>query len=241
MDPAASAAVRLALRNGLVTVGTVALLLLVPAGLTPGGTWLWPRGIAFVIGYGALHMGGELVLAAMRPAHFRVRQQGVVAARDRRQPLLDAIGAVALVLFASAWLAFIPVDVFTLHLLPGPPPWASWLGGGVAAVGMLLTPLAVWENRFATPNVQDQTGEGQHVVSTGVYRLIRHPIYLGNLLLVAGAALWLGSTAALFGVVLVLAMTLGRIRLEERDLNARLPDYADYARRVPWRLIPFVF
>jgi protein-S-isoprenylcysteine O-methyltransferase Ste14 len=234
-------AVRRALRGGAVTTATVALLLLVPAGLAPGGAWLWPQGIAFVVGYAAIFVGGDLVLARWRPAHFWVRQQNVVAPSDRKQPLSDAIGAVALIVFASAWLAFIPLDVFWLHLLPAPPMAARWLGGAAAALGVALPSIAAWENRFATPNVQDQTAEGQHVVDTGVYRLIRHPLYLGTLLLFTGASLWLGSTAASFGVIALLAATLARIRLEERDLRNRLPAYADYARRVPWRLIPWVF
>jgi protein-S-isoprenylcysteine O-methyltransferase Ste14 len=234
-------AVSRALRGGTITLATVTLLLLVPAGLAPGGTWLWPRGVAFVVGYAAIFVGGDLVLARWRPAHFWVRQQGVVAAKDRKQPLSDAIGAVALIVFASAWLAFIPLDVFWLHLLPAPAPAVAWIGGAAAALGVALPSVAAWENRFATPNVQDQTAEGQHVVETGVYRVIRHPLYLGNLLLFVGASLWLGSIAASLGAIVLLAATLARIRLEERDLRDRLPAYADYARRVPWRLIPFVF
>jgi protein-S-isoprenylcysteine O-methyltransferase Ste14 len=108
-------------------------------------------------------------------------------------------------------------------------------------LGAALTPIAVWENRFATPNVQDQTSQGQAIVETGVYRLVRHPIYLGNLLLSGGAPLWLGSYAGAYvGLGVVLVMTVGRIVIEERDLRARLPDYGAYARRVRARLIPFV-
>jgi protein-S-isoprenylcysteine O-methyltransferase Ste14 len=111
---------------------------------------------------------------------------------------------------------------------------------GIAAVGVgaALTPLAVWENRFATPNVQQQAG--QTIVCTGVYRLIRHPIYLGNLLLTAGTSLWLGSYASLWGFAVLLLATIGRIAIEERDLRARAPEYAAYAKQVPARLIPFV-
>ena len=63
---------------------------------------------------------------------------------------------------------------------------------------------------------------------------------MGNLLLFAGAALWLGSTAALIGVSVHLAATLARIRIEEAFLRENLPDYAAYAARVRARLIPFV-
>lgn len=219
----------------------IAVLLLTPAGLVRGGTWLWVRGLTFVAALGVISGAGNLALAIWRPQHFRVRQQSVVASRDKRQPLLDAIGAAGLLGFGAAWTIFIPIDVFHLHLLPAPALWVSSLGALAAAVGAALTPLAVWENRFATPNVQDQSGQGQQIVDTGVYSLIRHPIYLGNLLLTGGEALWLGSyAAALIGVGVLLIATVGRIAIEERQLRAQFPEYAAYARRVRARLLPFL-
>jgi protein-S-isoprenylcysteine O-methyltransferase Ste14 len=194
-----------------------------------------------VVIYACAQLAGQLALAIWRPAHFRVRQQSVVAARDRGQPRMDAVGSALLVAFAVAWFAFIPLDVFRLHLLPAPAAWISWLGALMAALGVTATTSAVWENRFATPNVQDQTARGQQVVDTGIYRLVRHPIYLGYALLIGGEALWLGSTAAaLIGAGVYLAATAWRITIEERDLRARLPAYDAYARRVRGRLIPFV-
>jgi protein-S-isoprenylcysteine O-methyltransferase Ste14 len=232
--PPVGEALRAALRN--TAVGAV--LLLAPAAAL--GTWIWPAGIAFVTANAAIQLAGNLALAIRRPAHFHIRQQNVVAARDRGQPRIDAIGSAILVGFGIAWMAFIPLDVFRLHLLPGPP-WLTWFGALAAALGSAVTRLAVWENRFATPNVQDQSADGQQVVQTGVYGLVRHPIYLGYALQTAGLALWLGSpAAALIGAGVYLAATLGRIRIEERDLRARLPAYEAYARRVRGRLIPFV-
>lgn len=228
-------AVGAALRDAAI----YAVLLLGAAALL--GVWVWPAGLAFVGAYACLQLAANLVLATWRPAHFRVRQQSVVAAREKKQPAADAIGSALLVGFAIAWTAFIPLDVFRLHLLPPPAPWLAWGGGALAVLGVGLTTLAVWENRFATPNVQDQTASGQHVVTTGVYAFIRHPIYAGYFLLIGGQALWLGSTtAALIGDGVYLASSLWRIAVEERDLRARLPAYAAYARQVRGRLIPFV-
>jgi len=230
-----------AVRSALLGHAPGACLLLVPTGLVPGGTWLWFRGLAFVGAFAAISIAGNVALAICRPAHLRVRQQSVVASPEQRQPLIDAIGSAALIAFGMGWLVFIAMDVFRLHLLPAPSLWVSVLGALGAVLGAALTPLAVWENRFATPNVQDQTSQGQAIVETGVYRLVRHPIYLGNLLLSGGAPLWLGSYAgALIGVAVLSVMTVGRIVIEERDLRARLPAYKDYASRVRARLIPFV-
>jgi hypothetical protein len=77
-------------------------LLLIPAGLLPGGTWIWPRGLAFIAAYGSVNGVGNLVLAVRREAHFQVRQQSVVAAREKRQPLIDAIGSVSLLAVGAA-------------------------------------------------------------------------------------------------------------------------------------------
>ncbi|HEX3406133.1 MAG TPA: isoprenylcysteine carboxylmethyltransferase family protein [Caulobacteraceae bacterium] len=224
-----------ALRNAAVC----AILLLAPAALL--GIWVWPAGVAFVAANAVLQLAGNLALATWRPAHFRIRRQGVVAGKHRGQPRVDAVGSAILVGVALAWTAFIPLDVFRLHMLPAPAAWVTWTGALAAALGFVVATLAVWENRFATPNVQDQSAGGQQVVQSGIYGLVRHPIYLGYALQIGGQALWLGSTAAaLIGVGIYLAATLGRIRIEERDLNARLPAYAAYARRVRGRLIPFV-
>jgi protein-S-isoprenylcysteine O-methyltransferase Ste14 len=238
-QPAPSAPIGQAMRAVLRDVGLSAVLLLAPAALLDA--WPWPAGLAFLGAYAAAQVAGNLALAIWRPAHFRVRQQSVVARKDRGQPRMDAVGSAMLVAFALAWFAFIPLDVFRLHLLSMPATWIRWGGALAAALGVATTMLAVWENRFATPNVQDQTASGQQVIDTGVYRLVRHPIYLGYALLIGGEALWLGSTAAaLIGVGVYLAATVWRITIEERDLRGRLPAYDAYARRVRGRLIPFV-
>ena len=237
-EPPAKPPIKEALVGACRSAALPAVLLLAPAAAL--GTWIWPAGLAFVAASAALQLASNLALAKWRPAHFRVRQQSVVAARGSGQPRGDAIGSAILVGFGALWTAFIPLDALRLHLLPAAA-WLAWIGALAAALGFAVTTLAVWENRFATPNVQDQTARGQHVVQSGVYSLVRHPIYLGYALQTAGLALWLGSpAAALIGVGVYLGATLGRIRIEERDLRARLPAYEGYAKRVRGRLIPFL-
>lgn len=227
--------------KSLFGLAPVAVLLLLPAGLAANGTWIWQRGLVFLAGYGAISTLGNVALAVWRPHHFEARDQSVVAGQEKGQPLADAVGSALLLVFGAVWVVLVPLDVFSLHLLPAPTSGIAVAGGVCALVGAALYPLAAWENQFATPNVQDQAERGQRVIDTGVYALIRHPIYLGNLLLVGGAALWLGSTAAaLLGLAVILAFTIGRIRIEEAHLRAKLPGYNAYAERVRARLIPFL-
>ena len=75
-----------AVRAGLMGVPILSALLLIPAGLVPGGTWFWPHGLAFVAAYVAVNTLGNLALAVWRPAHFEVRQQSVVAAQISSSP-----------------------------------------------------------------------------------------------------------------------------------------------------------
>ncbi|WP_293904810.1 isoprenylcysteine carboxylmethyltransferase family protein [Phenylobacterium sp.] len=225
----------------LAVVMAVAALLLVPAGLTAGGTWVWLRAWIAVAAIAIASGAGSAALAVFRPANFAMRQQGPVASKPQRQPLIDAVGLVAFLVYLVAWTAFIPLDVFSLRLLPSPSTAASLAGGLACVAGLLITQVAVAQNKFAAPTIHDQSADGQMVVDTGLYGLVRHPLYAGNLLFYAGLALWLGSTAALVGVVGLLLFTLARIVIEEGYLRANLPAYADYARRVRGRLIPFVF
>jgi protein-S-isoprenylcysteine O-methyltransferase Ste14 len=228
------------LAAGLAQVAVLAALLLIPAGLVPGGTWLWPHGLWFVGVYGAITLASTMGLAVLRPDNFAVRQESVVADRGKKQPLIDAVGSAVLVVFAAGWLAFVPLDVFDLHLLAAPGPVAMALGGVSALIGAALINLAVWQNRFATPNLQDQSERGQRVIDSGIYALIRHPIYSGNFWLFGGLSVWLGSYAALAGLAVLAIATAARIAMEERHLMANLPGYEDYARRVRGRLIPYL-
>jgi len=218
-------------------IAAAAVLLLAPAGIV-GGVWAWPRAWGFLAAFGLASLVGSVTLAVTAPASFKVRQQGLVAARAKRQPLVDAVGSIVYLLYMMAWTAFIPVDVFRLRLLPPPGAAVSALGAAATLAGVAVAYAAIAQNRFAAPTIHDQTPDGQRVIDTGLYGVVRHPFYAGMLLVYGGAALWLGSYAALIGASGFLVMTLARIVIEEAYLRRMLPAYAGYARRVRGRLIP---
>jgi protein-S-isoprenylcysteine O-methyltransferase Ste14 len=223
----------------LPVIFAVATLVLAPARMI-SGVWSWPSAWWFLATYGTLSLAGSVALAVARPASFKVRQQGVIAARDKRQPLVDAVGSVFYALCIAAWLAFIPVDVFRLRLLPAPAAPISAAGAAAVIAGVVIAHVAIAQNRFAAPTIHDQTEDGQRVIDTGLYALVRHPFYAGMLLIYAGLALWLGSYAALICASGFLIMTLARILIEEAYLRQTLPSYAGYARRVRSRLVPYL-
>lgn len=229
-----------ALRGALgpfpMVVGMAVVLLGTPGLLE--GVWVWPTAWAFLGVFGGGSMVGSGLLAALRPASFRVRQQGVIAAPEKKQPWIDAVGLPAYLAFMAGWFAFIPLDVFRLKLMPPPSEGVQILGAVGVVVGLCIAFAAIGQNRFAAPTIHDQSAEGQQVIQTGLYGLVRHPFYAGMLLVYAGTALWLGSYAAAIASAAFLVLTLARIVIEERYLRDHLPGYGAYAQRVRARLIP---
>ncbi|MBC8086066.1 MAG: isoprenylcysteine carboxylmethyltransferase family protein [Phycisphaerae bacterium] len=128
------------------------------------------------------------------------------------------------------------LDVFRWHVLPSPTPFVSTFGLVLFALGWSLKQLALWTNAFATTVVRVQGA--QTVADAGVYAVVRHPFYAADPRILVGLGLWPASYAA--AVVPVTLMVI-RLQLEERFLRRRLPGYAEYALRVPYRLIPGVW
>ncbi|QZA08936.1 isoprenylcysteine carboxylmethyltransferase family protein [Mycolicibacter heraklionensis] len=119
-------------------------------------------------------------------------------------------------------------------------PTAVCLFGDVlVAAGLVLAMAVVIQNGYAAANVTVEAG--QALVSTGLYGLVRHPMYTGNVLLMAGTPLALGSY---WGLVLLLpgmALLIVRIFDEERLLTQELSGYREYTARVRYRLLPYVW
>ena len=94
-------------------------------------------------------------------------------------------------------------------------------------------------NTYAAANVRVE--QGQRVVDTGVYGLMRHPMYFGALFLIVGTPLALGSWWTLLLTPVFLLLLYFRIASEEKVLVRDLAGYAEYQRKVRYRLIPFVW
>lgn len=122
------------------------------------------------------------------------------------------------------------------------PPWlqALSLAGVAASYAFVFWAMAV--NRFFSSIVRIQTDRGQHVVASGPYAYIRHPGYLGGIVIVLCSGPSLGSwfAAAIF-VVSGLPLLLYRAVTEDRVLRNELPGYEAYAGRVRWRLVPGIW
>ncbi|MHC4573972.1 MAG: methyltransferase family protein, partial [Planctomycetota bacterium] len=109
---------------------------------------------------------------------------------------------------------------------------------GVLALSYAGAFWAMWANKFFSRVVRIQTERGHYVVQDGPYRFVRHPGYLAGSFTLPGMALVLGSVWALIPAGLCIILLIVRTYLEDATLKKELPGYADYAKKVRFRLLP---
>ena len=118
------------------------------------------------------------------------------------------------------------------------PAWLCLLGDVLIAAGIGFAMLVIVQNNYAAATVTVETG--QFVVSPGVYKFVRHPMYVGNVIMMVGIPLALGSYWGLLVVPGVLVL-VSRILDEEKMLTQELGGYREYTQRVRYRLLPYVW
>jgi protein-S-isoprenylcysteine O-methyltransferase Ste14 len=96
-------------------------------------------------------------------------------------------------------------------------------------------------NAFLSTRVRIQEDRGHRVVTTGPYRMVRHPMYAATIIGFAGVSLLLGSWWAFVPGAVCTVLFIIRTALEDRTLQAELPGYKDYAARTRYRLLPGVW
>ena len=107
---------------------------------------------------------------------------------------------------------------------------------------MLFFMASMNANEFAETTVTIQEERGQKVIDTGIYSMVRHPMYTGFIFFIIGVNVWLGTYLSLFLSLFFLAIALRfRINIEEKTLLNDLEGYEDYCKKVRARLIPYLF
>jgi protein-S-isoprenylcysteine O-methyltransferase Ste14 len=207
----------------------IGLLLFVPAGtIHYWQGWVY-LGIYFIASFSI-----TLYLAKRDPALLQRRMRGGPTAEKRTSQraamLLATIGFIAAMVVPAVDHRFRWSTV---------PLFAVVLGDILTALWFCVAFLVFRENTFSAATVQ--IAEGQTVVSTGPYAIVRHPMYAGGLFSFIGTSLALGSWWGMLALLIVLPALVWRLLDEERLLQANLPGYAEYSRRVRYRLIPGVF
>ncbi|MBL1178895.1 methyltransferase family protein [Pantanalinema sp. GBBB05] len=204
----------------------------------PAGTLNWWRAWVF-LGVVAVSVIATMIIAFRE--NEELWKERLKPPIQQGQPLVDKIIISLFVLAFFALVAAIPLDVFRFHLLSRPGAIASGLGLLLFIAGWWMIAFSFKENTFAAPVVKHQAERHQTVVDTGVYSIVRHPMYAGAVLLMIGMPLWLESYgAALFAIVPIILLAV-RIVFEEKFLKQELSGYDAYTERIRYRLLPYVW
>jgi len=202
------------------------------------GDWQWIEGWIFVAIFWIFSIITSVRMYFKDPALFKERFSSPV---QKEQKSWDKIVIFLIIIAYLAWMLISPLDAKRFGWSPPFPFFIKALGTILAVGGFWLFHETFKENTFAAPVVKLQEERKQHVISTGVYGVVRHPLYLAASLYVIGGALLMGSIfGSLCGLALVIVVALRSIG-EERMLRNELEGYEEYMRRVRWRLIPYVF
>jgi protein-S-isoprenylcysteine O-methyltransferase Ste14 len=204
----------------------------------PAGTVHWWRAWVLLGVLVAATVATVVGIFRTRQDLLRERMKGVI---QKGQPTVDRVIVLAFVMAFGASMVLIPLDVFHYHLLPKPSVWVSSLGMMLVVLGWAIISLVFKENAFAAPVVRHQAEREHKVIDTGVYAIVRHPMYAGIFLFNVGMALWLESYAAALAAIVPIGLLAVRIVFEERFLREELLGYALYTEKVRYRLIPFVW
>jgi protein-S-isoprenylcysteine O-methyltransferase Ste14 len=219
--------------------------------LTAVYLFLWPALLLFLAGdwhwsEGWIFDGWFLLVCASAIVWLYRKDPALLAERYRKpgsggQSRRDKIIVYLLLLGFIAWIVLMPLDARRYRWTPRLPVAVEVAGGALLALSWLFLFRSFTDNTFLSPLVRIQTEREHEVVSTGVYGLVRHPMYLGAILMFLGGPLLVGAAAALaVGVALSLLLAV-RIVDEEKLLVSELPGYDEYRRRVRHRLLPFVW
>ena len=217
----------------IFNVAIFAVLLFLPA-----ATLDWWRAWLFI---GVIFVGTVGAVVNLSRDREGLLKERVKPPMQKGQPLADKIIVVLLLAAFYGLVIFIPLDVFRFHLMGKPGTVVSSLGLALVVAGWWLAYLGLRENAFAAPVVKYQEERQQAVIDTGVYSIVRHPMYAGGALLAVGIPLWLESYPAALLTSVPIATVALRIVFEERFLKRELKGYDAYTQRVRYRLIPFLW
>jgi protein-S-isoprenylcysteine O-methyltransferase Ste14 len=163
----------------------------------------------------------------------RRKQVGPAAEPNVAQRIIMLIALASIV----GLLVFCALDRrFAWSPVPG---YFPLVGDALVALGLFINFIVFRENSYGAATVR--TVEDQKVISTGPYALIRHPMYAGVLVMMAGVPIALGSWWGLVVLVVVVPGLIWRILDEEKLLKKELPGYGEYARKVRYRLVPYLW
>ena len=208
---------------GVLLVGVLVFL--------PAGTLAWWQGWLLMAILFVPMLGAGFVMMAKAPDLLRKRLDA-----KEEEPEQKRVIALSGLMFIAA---FVVAGLGHRFDWPTLPSWITWIAAVAFLASYALYAEVLRENAYLSRTIEVQAD--QHVVDTGLYGIVRHPMYSATLILFLSMPLVLGSPFAFAIVLLYLPIIVKRIKNEEQVLARGLIGYEDYMTRVKWRLIPHVW
>lgn len=225
--------------RGQLALNVVGTALFFPAvTLLTAGNWRWLEGWIFSLWFVVMILFNLLYLYWKDPALLAERTKA--PGSDNQKPW-DRYIMYAIVFLAILWFIIMPLDAERFGWSPDFPVWLKVLGGLALLPALYLIERTPMENTYMSTAVRIQSERKQQVISTGVYGFVRHPLYLGCVLMMLGAPLLLGSLYGLLISLVGVAVLVIRIVGEEKMLAEELEGYEAYKKKVTYRLIPLLW
>ncbi len=202
--------------------------------LSAGRLLYWP-GLIYVA-LGLVMMVLSYTVLRLDPELAKERGKPGEGAKKWDKSILGLSFLTTLMMYVVAGL-----DSGRYHWSAEAPDWVIGLGVVMTAAGQLLFLIAQKQNKFFSSTVRIQTERGHTVCDTGLYKIVRHPAYLGSVIQAAGFPLIFGSWWSILPVGLMLLLLVVRTRLEDKTLMEELKGYPEYASRTRYKLIPGVW
>ncbi len=208
---------------GVIAVGVLLFL--------PAGTLWWLNGWVFM-GILLIPMFCAGIVMMLKNPELLKKRLNAKEKQMEQQLVIKLSGLMFIAGFIAAGLDF-------RFRWTTPPLWLSWAASAVFLLAYILYAEVLRENTYLSRTVEVQ--ENQKVIDTGLYGIVRHPLYSVTLLLFLSMPLVLGSAVSFVIFLAYPVIIVKRIRNEEKVLEAELAGYAEYKKKVRYRLIPFVW
>lgn len=197
----------------------------------PAGTFAFPQAWLLMAVLFVPMFGAGIVMLVKSPELLRKRLNAKEE-QDEQKRVIALSGLMFVAAFVLAGLNF----RFGWHLLPA---WVSIAAAVLFLLGYLLFAEVLRENAYLSRTIEVQ--EDQKVVDTGLYGVVRHPMYAATILLFLSMPLILGSLLSFAVMLLYLPIIGKRMRNEEAVLEQGLKDYTEYKTRVKYKVIPGIW
>ena len=200
------------------------------------GTFAWPEGWAYIIIQFSIWGGMTLWMTKNNPELMRVR------AELWKRTVKPWDKAIMISLLAGFMLLFLIPGIDAVRYQWSQVPFVFKIIGFVGTIisnGLMFWVIKV--NPYSSAAVEIQKERGHKVITTGPYRYVRHPMYVGGILWAASIPLALGSLITFIPVILLTPLLVARTYLEDKTLHKELDGYTAYAEKVKYRLIPGVW